>query len=158
MHDFSERLKEERKRLGLNQDSFAVLGGVQKLTQFNYEKGIRKPDSDYLAAIAAAGVDVQYLLTGERSRNARLPEDEGELLEGYRLLNEAGRAAIQASLNAYITTGIFTLSGEPAQRVRRLSESRAANLEAHVLEAVKNAQEETAQMQVARATRKKKTT
>lgn len=64
-----ERLKEERIRLGLNQSQFAAIGGVQKGAQINYEQGKRNPDSDYLAAIAISGVDVQYILTGVRSGN-----------------------------------------------------------------------------------------
>ncbi|MFC4923862.1 helix-turn-helix domain-containing protein [Delftia deserti] len=67
MLDFSARLKEERKRLGLNQESFGTVAGVSQMSQLNYEKGVRKPDAEYLMAIAAHGVDVSYLLTGLRS-------------------------------------------------------------------------------------------
>jgi transcriptional regulator with XRE-family HTH domain len=61
-----DRLKQERQRLGLSQEEFARLGGVQKRAQINYEKGERKPDTDYLAAVAAGGVDVRYVITGQR--------------------------------------------------------------------------------------------
>lgn len=67
MLDFSARLKEERKRLGLNQETFGTVAGVSQMSQLNYEKGARKPDADYLMAIAKHGVDVAYLLTGLRS-------------------------------------------------------------------------------------------
>lgn len=67
MSTFFDRLREERKRLGLNQTDFAAIGGVKKETQSNYETGIRRPDSAYLEAIAAHGVDVGYLLTGIRA-------------------------------------------------------------------------------------------
>ncbi|MGK5079623.1 helix-turn-helix domain-containing protein [Janthinobacterium sp. HLX7-2] len=93
MKYFFERLKEERKRLGLNQDEFAALGGVKKGAQFNYENGSRTPDSDYLAAIADAGVDVLYLLTGGYSTSA-LPSDENELLIGYRRLDVRSKARV----------------------------------------------------------------
>ena len=69
------RLKEERKRLGHNQPDFGELGGVKKLAQINYEKGERKPDSAYLARIASAGADVQYIITGIRSDNLALIHD-----------------------------------------------------------------------------------
>jgi transcriptional regulator with XRE-family HTH domain len=62
-----ERLREERERLGLSQTEFGQIGGVKKVAQINYEKGVRQPDAAYLAAIAAAGVDVLYVLTGQRS-------------------------------------------------------------------------------------------
>jgi transcriptional regulator with XRE-family HTH domain len=67
LKDFCLRLSEERKRLGLTQEEFGALGGVKKLAQFNYEKGERAPDSNYLAAIGEAGADVQYILLGVRS-------------------------------------------------------------------------------------------
>jgi transcriptional regulator with XRE-family HTH domain len=66
-----ERLKEERLRLGMKQLEFAAAGGVGKNAQINYESGERQPDSHYLQAIAAVGVDCQYILTGVRSLNLR---------------------------------------------------------------------------------------
>ncbi|BBL69713.1 helix-turn-helix domain-containing protein [Methylogaea oryzae] len=66
MSTFGERLRKERQRLEMNQTQFAALAGVQKQAQINYEAGKRSPDADYLAAIAAAGADVQYILTGRR--------------------------------------------------------------------------------------------
>lgn len=63
---FGERLKEERKRLGMNQTEFALLGGVVKFTQINYEKGDNVPNLDYLAKLGASGVDAYYILTGQR--------------------------------------------------------------------------------------------
>lgn len=64
MTTFGERLKKERLRLKSNQSDFALIGGVQKNAQINYEKGERSPDADYLQRIAAHGADVLYLLTG----------------------------------------------------------------------------------------------
>ena len=66
MNSFGERLREERQRLGLNQTEFAALADVQKQAQLKYEKGDRSPDANYLAAIAVAGADVQYIVTGVR--------------------------------------------------------------------------------------------
>lgn len=64
MSTFSERLRDERKRLGLNQTELAGLAGVQKQAQVHYEAGDRSPNAAYLQAIAAAGADVLYILTG----------------------------------------------------------------------------------------------
>lgn len=64
-----KRLQEERQRLGLTQDEFAEIGGVKRRAQINYESGDRCPDGHYFSAIAAAGADVQYILTGIRSIN-----------------------------------------------------------------------------------------
>lgn len=62
-----ERLKEERVRLKMPQWLLGQHGGVSKDTQINYEKGERKPDLDYLAGVAAVGVDVLYVVTGKRT-------------------------------------------------------------------------------------------
>ncbi|MBF0096254.1 MAG: helix-turn-helix transcriptional regulator [Magnetococcales bacterium] len=67
MYDFSERLKEERKRLGHTQDEMAEIGGIAKSSLCNYEAGKREPSASFFTAIATAGVDVTYVLTGVRS-------------------------------------------------------------------------------------------
>ncbi|MEJ1353121.1 MAG: helix-turn-helix transcriptional regulator [Candidatus Sedimenticola sp. (ex Thyasira tokunagai)] len=64
-----DRLKEERKRLKMNQEVFAVLGGVSKRSQINYESGKRSPDGEYWSALAAQGADIQYILTGVHTQN-----------------------------------------------------------------------------------------
>lgn len=66
MNTLGERLRSERERLGLSQVAFGEIGGVQKVAQINYEKDKRKPDAEYLAAIAVAGADVLYVVTGQR--------------------------------------------------------------------------------------------
>lgn len=62
-----KRLREERRRLGYSQADFAEVAGVSRAAQIKYEKGERHPDARYLAAIAEAGADVLYILTGDRS-------------------------------------------------------------------------------------------
>lgn len=100
MDDFEGRLKSERSRLGLNQAEFATIGGVQKHAQFQYEKGMRRPNSDYLSAIAAAGVDVCYLLTGEKG--ARLENgDEQRVVAGFRALDARKREALLAFIEVF---------------------------------------------------------
>jgi len=93
MEDFKARLKAERKRLGLNQEKFAQLGGVTRDTQLNYESGARKPDSEYLQRISDAGIDVLFLFTGTPS-TATLSDDEAELLNGYRSLDIRTKARV----------------------------------------------------------------
>lgn len=56
-----DRLREERVALGLKQEEFAQLGGVNRNTQGSYEKGELNPDTAYLTAVATAGVDVFYV-------------------------------------------------------------------------------------------------
>lgn len=90
------RLKEERVRLGFNQADFAALAGVAKTSQFNYEKGERSPDAAYLAAMAAAGVDVLYVVTGERKpvQADSLTEEENKLVQRYRAMSPESRASV----------------------------------------------------------------
>jgi transcriptional regulator with XRE-family HTH domain len=76
------RLQEERVRLELNQDQFAEFGGVKRRAQINYESGERCPDGHYFEGIAAAGADVQYILTGIRSYQV------AEESPGYSVLNK----------------------------------------------------------------------
>lgn len=66
MVTFCERLRAERTRLGLNQTDFAALADVTKKTQMLYEAGERVPDADYMAAIANAGADMYYIITGQK--------------------------------------------------------------------------------------------
>lgn len=98
-----ERLKEERERLGLNQTDFAALAGASKNTQYNYEKGERSPDANYLAAAALQGVDVLYVVTGNRAPTSEgsVAADEMEMLQHIRVLNIEEKEAVGRLLAAF---------------------------------------------------------
>lgn len=102
MLNIGERLKEERVRLGFNQGDFAAMAGVAKTSQFNYEKGERNPDAAYLAAAAAAGVDVLYVITGTRTPRPveGLSVAEEKVLDNYRSLPEEDQASVRRLTNA----------------------------------------------------------
>lgn len=91
MDDIGNRLRQERERLKLNRSQLAKLAGITGGSQTNYESGVRSPDATYLAAIAAIGVDVSYLLTGKPLLTKPLSEDEDELLACYRQLDIRGK-------------------------------------------------------------------
>lgn len=100
MLNICDRLKEERVRLGLNQGDLAKLAGVSKTSQFNYEKGDRSPDADYLARLLEAGLDVLYIVSGTRTRYAEeLSEAEALLVERYRAVNQKDRQAVEHILS-----------------------------------------------------------
>lgn len=88
--------------MGLNQADFGQIGGVAKTTQLNYEKNERVPDAAYLAAVAAAGVDVLYVLTGQRtpSREEGLSVKEEVVLQNFRSLSEGDQKAVQRLTHA----------------------------------------------------------
>jgi len=100
MKKINARLLEERKRLGLNKGQMASAGGVANSSYTNYEDGKRSPDGEFLAAIAASGADVQYILTGIRSSNAEqaktdLPPRRRALLDNIEHCSEEDQRAIE---------------------------------------------------------------
>jgi transcriptional regulator with XRE-family HTH domain len=93
MSDIGDRLRDERKRLGLNLVDFAELGGVKKNAQMNYESGERAPDTNYLQSLKNAGVDIVYVLTG-LVEGSVLNAEETELLNAFRGLDERGKTGV----------------------------------------------------------------
>lgn len=83
-----ERLREERKRLKMTQAVFAQLGEIGVSSLKLYEGNEIEPGGIFLALIADEGVDVQYVITGNRSSNALAPEEQ-RLLDGFRGLDKA---------------------------------------------------------------------
>lgn len=117
------RLREERERLGQSQSAFGERCGVKKTSQINYEADRRMPDAAYLRAAEEVGVDVLYVLTGNRQVTAaaahmrphpggavstRMPDDqalvlsaeEHALIDNYRHASEEGRRAVEAAAAA----------------------------------------------------------
>lgn len=84
---FGSRLREERKRLGLTQAAFAERAGVAVNSQTNYELDGTNPRVKYFDVIAALGVDVGYVLTGQRpsARGDSLPTVE-DIREAHGIL------------------------------------------------------------------------
>ena len=109
---FSERLVEERNRLGLQQNEFADRVPVTPRSQRNYEKGEREPDASYLMAIAVIGVDVLYVLTGQRSKpvESRLSKQQQRLLKDYEDAGDEGRLLIEGTARMAAKTGKATVS------------------------------------------------
>ena len=66
MDTISNRLKQERDRLGLSQQKMADIAGVSRQTQIRYENGERSPDGNYFEAIAKVGADIQFIMTGAK--------------------------------------------------------------------------------------------
>lgn len=101
-----ERLKEERERLGLSQTDFAALAGASKNSQYNYEKGERSPDATYLAAVAGVGLDVLYVVTGERALQSAesISAREAMLLGYFRQLPEGEQANLVRTASALAAT------------------------------------------------------
>ena len=106
MPSFFDRLKEAREELGLSQQAFAERCGIAARSQRNYESGERSPDSVYLAALVEMGVDVLYLLTGDRT-GGRFALDAAEqtLIDSYRRCKPAARVQLIQSA-ALLSAGL----------------------------------------------------
>ena len=122
------RLREERNRLGLTQPELAARAGVGKQAQLRYEAGERNPDTVYLAALAHAGADVLYIVTGQRSQalppEATLPQDERALLDAYRACAPEARRnliATAALLGAGMVASAPSTAPAPAPSKVRVS-------------------------------------
>ncbi len=124
-----ERLKSERERLGLSQTGLADLAKVGKTTVINWEKGASAPDAVQLCAMAVAGADVLYVITGERSQGAAevdlLPADERVLVDAYRRCNPEAKRNL-------IKTAALLSAGMPAgaeQAPRKLVNKTAGSVQ-----------------------------
>lgn len=102
MRSIGEILKEERTRLGMNQDEFSAVGGLKRRALTLYEQNVRSPDAAYLRELASVGVDVQYILTGEQAASA-LAQHEKEILLKYRSLNLRDQNCILAMVDVMIS-------------------------------------------------------
>ncbi len=108
------RLKEIREALALSQTEFAQIAGnagvpgATRQSQAKYEKGLATPSAAYLAAIAAAGADVLYILTGQRSGVAAAAPVAAEpaaqlsrralaVAQNYEATSEEGKKIIEAA-------------------------------------------------------------
>lgn len=109
MVNIGDRLKEERERLRMTQESFSVAGGAGKRAYIRYEQGERLPDAGFLAALSASGVDVLYVLTGRRSATALSPEEQ-TLLSYYRDAPAAVRRAAMGALVGGALPGGMTMT------------------------------------------------
>ncbi|MEX8193598.1 helix-turn-helix domain-containing protein [Comamonas guangdongensis] len=110
----NERLKIERERLGLTQPVFAEIAGASKRTLIDWEKGVSSPTAVQLSALASAGVDVLFVVTGQRSQavpvQASLPKEHQALLNSYEMCSAAARKNLLQSA-ALLAAGMPSTGG-----------------------------------------------
>ena len=105
---FGARLKEERRRLGLTQAEFAALVGTDMPKQSLYERDQRQLRAAYLARLEPAGVDVLYVVTGQRSEGFPLGGAAAAFITTYMNLPDEVREQLQrflANLAEYVERG-----------------------------------------------------
>lgn len=108
-----ERLKEVRQQAGMTQELLSEAIGVTKRSVINWETGAAAPGADALAKYADAGIDVLYIVTGERSQSvparAELPKDQQALLNSYEMCGPEARK------NLLKTAALFAAGESPAR-------------------------------------------
>ena len=120
---FFERLREERDALGFTQEAMAEKAGISKRSYCAYEAGETAPSAKLLAALALMGVDVAYLLTGQRAGGASAPPPPRAVSEGDRILLDNFHAA-PAQVQAGVKTALGAFA--PKSDARRGKQDKAA--------------------------------
>lgn len=115
------RLREERARLGLSQTEFAALARVKKGTQISWEKDVSSPPASALAAFAVRGVDAMYVLTGNRTIDPPVSDEEHMSLVLDEVEKDLVHLPIAASSEDH---GIRTLQSAQ-ERIEKVLEVRA---------------------------------
>lgn len=92
--DIGRRLKEERERLGVKVADFGRYGDWPVRTVSGWESGRTTPKAEFFADVQELGLDVQYIITGHRSKAARpasapTPIDETDCIR-IPILNAVG--------------------------------------------------------------------
>lgn len=92
------RLKQERLRLGVSQSQLAEFVDISLKQVGRWETSIPIP-SDKLAKCAELGIDVVFVLTGQRA--SPLTPEEAALLDNYRNSPPEAQAAIRSTGAAF---------------------------------------------------------
>lgn len=99
------RMKEERTRAGLSQAQLAERIGATRHSVINWETEAAQPPAIAVAAMNACGMDVLYILTGQRSvavtPQALLPEGDRILLDNFHAAPPGVQAGVKTTLGAF---------------------------------------------------------
>lgn len=103
LRQIAARLREERHRVEPHQGRFAQRIGISQGKWSHIETGRTEVRAQDLAAAAAAGIDVHYVLTGEHIVGEVFEASVAEMLEGYASLSprmqKIARSLISALVN-----------------------------------------------------------
>jgi len=108
---FGSRLKLERKRLKLSQEQFALIGGVQRVAQIQYENENTSPTIRYLNLIGNAGVDLMFLLHGIYTDPEPLPRIRMQAIENktFELIDAYAETTSTGKMSADMFRMLFNL-------------------------------------------------
>lgn len=88
------RVRLERDRVGIPLEDLAERCGISPQHQQDIENDRLSPEADYLGLAAQAGLDVVFILTGQRQQPTAA---ERQLLSDYRAGSAEGRSAVEAN-------------------------------------------------------------
>lgn len=107
--DIGQRLRQERRRLGLSQEMFGEIAGIKRTVVGFFERGVAVPRTEYLSAWAASGLDVVYVLFGVRADQLAVSALSPDLTERAFLRIEEFENEIGHALEARSRAKIFLM-------------------------------------------------
>lgn len=94
------RLKEERERVSLTIPELGKIAGAKKNTVIDWQSGKSSPPAAKLAELGDHGLDVLYILTGQRSGSETvapsLSREHRALIDNYDACSPADQKAVRA--------------------------------------------------------------
>lgn len=104
LNDFAKRLKEIRISMNMTMSEFSDLGDVGATTQGTYERENeeerRYPDVKYLLNLKSHGIDIHYLLTGEKSPENTISAEAMEIINAYENADDNHKSIFEATAKA----------------------------------------------------------
>lgn len=113
----ASRLKEEREKLGLNQEQAGNLCGVSRVSWGKYERAEAVPGADVLFKFSALGADAQYIFSGVRVA-AKKENEFAEPPQNYAVLNKKRVEKLMDDLSAE----------QQAEIIRQMEEKKRLNM------------------------------
>lgn len=90
------RIKDLRQAYGLTQEELGKKLNLQKAAISKYEKGTVTPNGEILKRLSAIfNVSTDYLLDNEIERAEKFSDDETNLIQDYRWLDEDGKNLVR---------------------------------------------------------------
>lgn len=109
---YASRLREERIRVQPHQGKFAEKIGISQNRQSFLENGTRELRADYLEVISAHGIDILYVLTGERN-GFLLGAPESEMVGIFTQLRPSAKAALLSLMDELLNSGRDRSDNDP---------------------------------------------
>lgn len=118
--DIGKRLKEERERLGLSQTQLGDIANKGKTTVISWERGSAFPNADFLQIAASYGMDILYVVTGQKHENIATTNYELAFLRNCRAFKDnTGR---QMALNALVAMSGYRAPADDAANNTNVAE------------------------------------